>query len=90
MIMRNKLQFWAEPRNTISIQVLRHELEISQHILPMRVHGTRRRSVTDGRLPTNLTRETCWSGKKNKRKKEREKTRGAEKKNLPTDLDTDP
>lgn len=87
--MRNKLQFWAEPRNSISIQVLRHELEIAQHILPTRLHGTRRRSVTDGRLPTDLTRETCWSGKKRKEKKG-EKDEGGRKKNLPTDLDTDP
>lgn len=78
--MRNKLQFWAEPRNTISIQVLRHELEIAQHILPTRVHSTRQRSVTDGRLPTDLTRETCWSGKENKREKKEKKTRRAEKK----------
>lgn len=67
--MRNKLQFWAEPRNSISIQVLRHELEIAQHSLPTPLHGTRRRSVTDGRLPTDLMRETCPSGKKNQKNK---------------------
>lgn len=69
MITRNKLQFWAEPRNTISIQVLRHELEIAQHSLPTPLHGTRRRSVTDGRLPTDLMKGICPSGKKNEKKK---------------------
>lgn len=80
MIIGNKLQFYAKPRNTISIQVPRHELEIAQHILPRTVHGTRRRSVTDGRLPTDLTRETCRSGKENKRKKKRKRRGGRKEK----------